>query len=411
MPEFLNLHSLKDAVEKYWKALEHYRPIPEQIESKDAVGRVTFEDIISSEYLPAFTRSNVDGYAVQASSTFGASESMPAYLTVVGEVPMGGSPDFKIKPDEAALIHTGGMLPEGTNAVVMLEQTQITPSKVVEILKPVTAEENVVVKGEDVRPGDVVIHGGVKLRPAEIGGLLALGILKVKVAKKPIVAILSSGDEVIPPEKNPLPGQVRDINSYSLASLVIQAGGEPRLYPIMPDRQEAIEKEMRSALQTADILIVTAGSSASTRDMTAEVMQSMGEPGVLVHGINIKPGKPTILAVCNNKPLVGLPGNPVSALVIAHLIVRPLIEKCSGMKKLSIIPTIQATLAVNLPSLAGREDYFPVRLVNRGNKLIAEPVFYKSNLIYSLVHADGLVHIIPDKTGLMAGETVEVILL
>lgn len=411
MPEFLKLHSLTDATTKFWKALEGYHPVPEEVDTQSALHRVTYENITSPEFLPAFTRSSVDGYAVWAASTFGATESLPSYLSVIGDVPMGAVPEFTIKPDEAALIHTGGMLPDGADAVVMLEQTQITPAKIVEVLKPVTAGDNTLVKGEDVKPGDRVIPPGVKMRPAEIGGLLALGILKVKVAKKPIVGILSSGDEVISPDQEPLPGQIRDINSYTLSALVEEAGGIPRIYPIMPDNREDIQKQMEEALQEVDILIATAGSSASTRDMTAEVMHSLGEPGVLVHGINIKPGKPTILAVCNGKPLVGLPGNPVSALVIAHLIVRPLVERCSGLKRASIIPTIHATLAVNLSSLAGREDYYPVQLIRHGEIWIAEPIFFKSNLIYSLARADGLVHILPDQTGVMAGETVEVVLL
>lgn len=411
MPEFLKLHSLSEATEKYWKALQGYQPAVEEVDTREALGRVTAEDIFSAEFLPSFTRSTHDGYAVQAASTFGASESLPSYLNMIGEVPMGSIPEFKIKQDETALIHTGGMLPEGADSVVMLEQTQVTPSKIVEILKPVTAGENTLVKGEDVKPGDVVIPAGVKLRPAEIGGLLALGILKVKVTQKPVVGLLSSGDEVVAPEKDPLPGQVRDINSYTLAALVEQAGGIPKIYPIMPDNSEKIQKEMKEALKTVDILIATAGSSASTRDMTVEVMQSLGEPGVLVHGINIKPGKPTILAVCSGKPLVGLPGNPVSALVIAHLIVRPLVEKCSGMKRTTIDAVLQATLAVNLSSVAGREDYYPVKLIRHSDKWIAEPIFFKSNLIYSLARADGLVHIYPDQTGVMAGEIVEVVLI
>ena len=410
MPEYLKLKSLADARKLFWDNLTQLHPVEEEIESRTGLDRVTAVDVCSAEFLPAFTRSTVDGFAVLASSTHGASEALPVYLNLVGEVPMGMESNIKIDGEQTAVIHTGGMLPQGADAVVMMEQTQTTADKVIEILKPVSAGENIVLKGEDVKPGDVVIPAGTPIRPAEIGGLLALGITRVKVARKPLVAILSSGDEVIPPENTPAIGQVRDINSDALASLVFESGGLPQVYPIMPDDAEQIAAVISQAYQSSDLVVVTAGSSASTRDMTAEVLDSLGKPGVLVHGINVKPGKPTILAVADGKPLIGLPGNPVSALVIAQLILKPLIHKMVGLTHHRVQPVINATLAVNLPSLAGRDDYYPVRLFRRPDHCIADPIFYKSNLIFSLVRADGLVHIPPDKTGVPAGETVEVIL-
>ncbi len=410
MPEYLKLQSLADAKQLFWENLSQLHPVEEEIESRTALGRVTTVDVCSAEFLPAFTRSTVDGFAVLASSTHGASDALPVYLTLAGEVPMGMESTIKIDGEQTAIIHTGGMLPEGADAVVMMEQTQTTTDNLIEILKPVSAGENIVLKGEDVKPGDVVIPAGTPIRPAEIGGLLALGITKVKVARKPIVAILSSGDEVIPPEDTPAIGQVRDINSDALASLVLESGGLPQVYPIMPDNQAQITAVINQAFRSSDVVVVTAGSSASTRDMTAEVLDSLGKPGVLVHGINIKPGKPTILAVADGKPLIGLPGNPVSALVIAQLILKPLIHKMVGLTHHRVQPVINAILTVNLPSLAGRDDYYPVRLFRRPDHCMADPIFYKSNLIFSLVRADGLVHIPPEKTGVPAGETVEVIL-
>lgn len=410
MPEYLKLKSLHDAREIFWQNLTHLRPATEEIFSQAALDRVTVDDVCSEEFSPSFTRSTVDGFAVQATSTHGASDSLPAYLDLVGEVPMGSQTTLTVKSEQTALIHTGGMLPAGADAVVMMEQTQTAANNVIEVLKPVTEGENIVLKGEDVKPGDVVIPAGTLVRAAEIGGLLALGITSVKVAKKPLVAILSSGDEVIAPDQTPLPGQVRDINSDMLAVLVTASGGTARTYPIMPDRKEDIEIAIREAYKEADLVIVTAGSSASTRDMTAEVLNTMGKPGVLVHGINIKPGKPTILAVCDGKPMIGLPGNPVSALVIAHLIVKPLIERMVGFTHHRIQPVVSARLAVNLPSIAGRDDFFPVRLFRQHDHCIADPIFYKSNLIFSLVRADGMVHIEPDQTGVEAGSNVEVIL-
>lgn len=409
MPEYLKLKSLEDAKALFWKELSSLQPQFEEMDSASALGRVTLEDICSSEYLPAFTRSTMDGYAVLASSTHGASEALPAYFDQVGEVPMGAETDIVLQSGQTALIHTGGMLPNGADAVVMMEQTQDVGNGVIEVLKPVTMGENIVIKGEDVKPGEVVIPAGTLIRPQEIGGLLALGILKVRVARQPVIAILSSGDEVIRADQTPLPGQVRDINSDMLASLVTENGGIPHIYPIMPDRLDEIERAIREAYQYSDAVVVTAGSSASTRDLTAGVINSMGKPGVLVHGINIKPGKPTILAVCDGKPMIGLPGNPVSALVIATLIVKPMLHRMVGWIHHRVQPVIPARLAVNLPSVAGRDDYFPVRLYRQEDHCIADPIFYKSNLIYSLVRADGLVHIEPERTGLPAGEKVEVL--
>jgi molybdopterin molybdotransferase len=245
---------------------------------------------------------------------------------------------------------------------------------------------------------------------------MAFGITKLRVARKPRIAILSSGDEVVPPEQNPQPGQVRDINSYSLAALVKREGGEPVHYGIVPDKLEAMQIAAKRALDECDLVVITAGSSASARDTTAEAISSLGEPGVLVHGVNIRPGKPTILAVCDGKPIIGLPGNPVSALVIAGLFVVPVMGKLLGIRMIQPRPSVRAKLSVNIPSQAGREDWVSVKLtlINNwerdlgGARYLAEPVFGKSNLIFSLASADGLVCIPPEVTGVSAGEMVEV---
>ncbi len=260
---------------------------------------------------------------------------------------------------------------------------------------------------------------GSLMRPAEIGGLMALGITQLRVAKKIRIGLISSGDEVIPPEESPRPGQVRDINSHTLAALVTKAGGVPVLYGIVDDTFEALQETAAKALTECDVVVITAGSSASTRDMTADVIATLGEPGVLVHGINTRPGKPTLLGVCDGKAVIGLPGNPVSALVNGYMLVVPLIEHLLG-KTPRPKATIQARLTVNLPSQSGREDWWPVRLESpspsgrgaRGEgECLAEPIFGKSNLIFTLAAADGLLRIPPDATGLSAGEIVEVMLV
>jgi molybdopterin molybdotransferase len=367
------------------------------------------EDVKALHPLPAFPRSSVDGYAVRAVDTFGASEGLPAYLRIAGESPMGGKPTFTITAGSCGLIHTGGMLPEGADAVVMLENTQTARPGEVEILRPAASGENVIRIGEDVQAGKVVISAGTRLRPAEIGGLMSLGKLEVEVARRPLVGILSSGDEVVPPESEPAPGQVRDINSYALAALVEEAGGQPRLYGIFPDQASLLAEGAARAHAECDLVVITAGSSASARDLTADVIAGLGAPGVLVHGVNVRPGKPTILAVCAGKPVIGLPGNPVSALVIASLFVRPVIAALLGTQP-PLPPRVSARLSLNLPSQAGREDWIPVRLVPSSEGYLAEPVFGKSNLIFTLVRASGLVRTPPDATGLSAGELVEVYL-
>jgi molybdopterin molybdotransferase len=408
MPEFLKLLPPSEALSRLLAALPEAGTASEKLPALSALGRVTAEDLRAPHPLPEFPRATVDGFAVRAADTYGASESIPAYLTLVGEVPMGAAPTVDIQPGQAALIHTGGMLPQGADAVVMLEQTQAARPGEIEVGRPAAEGENVILVGEDVAAGQVVLPAGVRLRPAEIGGAMALGIPEFRVAIKPRVGILSSGDEVIPPDRRPGPGQVRDVNSYALAALVSEAGGEPLLYGILPDRLDLMLPAARKALEECDLVVITAGSSASARDMTSEAIASLGSPGVLVHGVNVRPGKPTILAVCEGKAVIGLPGNPVSALVIAGLFVVPVIEKCLGLKMRRPRPSVEAILLTNVASQAGREDWVAVQLRPGEKGWEAEPIFAKSNLIFSLVKADGLICIPPETTGFAAGETVTI---
>ncbi|HEX7973686.1 MAG TPA: gephyrin-like molybdotransferase Glp, partial [Anaerolineales bacterium] len=419
MPEFLELIPPAEALELLLRNLDPSTE-PEEVEVAGALGRVTAASQAAPHPLPTFARSTVDGYAVRAADTYGASESLPAYLRVSGEVSMGAVPSFALTSGCCALIHTGGMLPEGADAVVMVENTQAIrglPSEAleVEILRATAPWENVLKVGEDVVAGEIVVPAGTRLRPAEIGGLMALGITRLPVARRPRVGLLSSGDEVVPPEAPLQPGQVRDVNAYSLSALVEQAGGEPVRYGILPDRIEALSAAARGALAECDMVVITAGSSASSRDLTSQVIDELGRPGVLVHGVNVRPGKPTILAACaqgsRRKAVIGLPGNPVSALVIASLFVAPVVESLLGLQRRTPRASIPARLSLNLPSQSGREDWVAVRLLPEPGGYRAEPVFGKSNLIFTLARADGLVRIPPDATGLEAGQPVAVVLL
>ena len=416
MPEFLTLLPPDEARSLLLSHLFRAKPEvnSEEIEVSSSLGRVLADDIRAPHPLPDFQRSTVDGYAVRAGDTHGASDSLPAYLNLIGEVPMGEAPALEVSAGQCALIHTGGMLPVGADAVVMLEYTQFAQRNEIEIFRAVADGENLIRIGEDVAQGQEVQVQGTVLRPAEIGGLMALGITRINVMRRIRVGLISTGDEIVDPHQTTRPGQVRDVNSYTLGALVEKSGGIPSRYGIIPDTFEALKEAAGMALSECEAVIITAGSSASTRDMTADVIRSLGEPGVLVHGINTRPGKPTILGVCNGKAVIGLPGNPVSALVNGYLFVVPVIEKLLGS-----LPkpkaTLLARLTINLASQAGREDWWPVRLIENPQsgtiRYDADPIFGKSNLIFTLAAADGLLRIPSPATGVSAGDVVEVMLI
>lgn len=380
----------------------------ESVATSAALDRTLTEKPLAPHPLPAFPRSTMDGYAVRAEDTFGASEMLPAYLDVIGEVPMGRGCDLTVGSGQAAVVYTGGMLPAGADAVVMVERTQKMGETGIEVLRAVAAGENVVTVGEDVKEGEALLEAGHTLRPQDLGGLMALGITTVQVARRPRVAIISTGDEVVPPECNPGPGQIRDINTYTIAGLVERAGGIAVPCGVVGDDFETLLAAAHAALEDADLLVLSAGSSVSTRDMSAEVLNRLGTPGVLVHGVAVKPGKPTILGVCNGKAVLGLPGNPVSAMVVAGLFLVPLIERMQGRSHPTALRRVTARLTHNVASVPGREDYVQVKLVHRDGELWAEPVFGKSNLIYTLVKSDGLLKIPLNTSGLYQGEHVVV---
>ena len=407
MPEFFNVVAPDAALSTLLELLER-RVDPETVPTSYALGRVTACEIVSSEDLPAFPRSTMDGYSVRSADTFGASEGLPAYLAIVGEVVMGRASEIALSTGQAAKAYTGGMLAEGADAVVMVEQTQTVDDKTIEVLKPVAPGENVVHVGEDVRSGEVVIPSGQLLRPQDVGGLMALGITDVEVSGRPTVSIVSTGDELVHPTETPGQGRIRDVNTYTVSGLVERAGGRPLPIGLVEDDFEAQRIAAVEGLDKGDVLVFSAGSSVSSRDMTADVLDGLGKPGILVHGISVKPGKPTIVALLDGKPAFGLPGNPVSAAVVFDLLVRPTIYALMGSVPAPAPPTVVAELARDVPSQSGREDHVPVRLVYQNGTVRAEPVFGKSNLIYTLVKADGIVTVPLDSGGLYAGTTVVV---
>ena len=382
----------------------------ERVALGDARGRVLDADWNATELLPAFARALMDGYAVRAADTHGAGEASPAYLRLVGEVLMGRLPDCRVAPGEAVRIHTGAMLPEGADAVVMVEETNQHGAEI-EVLAATPAGDNLLFPGEDVRPGTVAVAAGTRLDVAALGGLAALGAATVGVRGRPRIAILSTGDEVVAVGERPAGAQVRDVNATTVAATVAGAGGEPVPLGIVPDDRALLTARARAALDGADALVISAGSSVSHRDITAEVVSALGAPGILAHGIAIRPGKPTILALCDGKPVIGLPGNPASAVVVAWRILAPLVRRLGGEAGVPLDGdgTIDAVLALDLPSRPGREEYVPCRLDRATDPPRATPHFGESNLIFTLVRSDGLAIVPIDRSGLHAGERVRVV--
>lgn len=381
----------------------------ESVSLADAVGRVLGEDLISSENLPDFTRSTMDGFAVRASSTFGASEANPAYLSVVGSVRMGEKPAFSVAPGEAGRISTGGALPAGADSVVIIEHTQAIDETTIEVYKTVAPGQHVVEVGEDFAAGSRVIGMGRVLRPHDIGVLAAFGRESLLVYRQARVGIISTGDEVVPISETPGPGMIRDINSHTLSALVTEAGGIPVCHGIVKDDAELLYSVCREALFASDMLLISGGSSVGTRDFTVEVLNRLPESRILVHGIPISPGKPTILAQSGGRPVWGLPGHVVSAMVVFRTVVKPFLDRLNGISGLKKpVWPIPARMSRNISSAQGRTDYIRVRIIEKEDGFWAEPILGKSGLLNTMIQADGLVAIDINTEGLDAGSPVMV---
>ncbi len=388
------------------------KSLPEtEIRIEESYNRILSRDIFSPEDLPNFARSTVDGFAVSSSDTFGVSEGMPAYLNVRYEILMGEMPNFILRKGEATKIATGGMLPEGADAVVMLEHTQEVDGSMIEVIKPVAPGENVVQIGEDVKKEGIVLKKGYKLRPQDVGVLAGLGITEVSVYVKPKVSIVSTGDEIIPPDRTLKPGQVRDINSYNLAGLLLDAGAIPLKKGIYKDEYDIIRDVIDKSLRDSDMVLISGGSSVGAKDVAAQVINDLGKPGVLFHGVSLKPGKPFIGGIVDNIPIFGLPGHPAAVSICFEIFVKPVLSLFSGLSKERFRggrQTIQARIAKNISSSPGREEHIGVYLEERGGEFWAVPLLGKSSLITTLIKADGTAVIPLRKLGVQEGEIVEV---
>lgn len=385
----------------------------QKIELNQAFTRVLAEDIVSRENIPGFNRSTMDGYAVKASDTFGASDSLPAYLDLIGEIKMSEKPSCVLKNGQAVRISTGGMLPEGANSVVMLEYTENISSSMIEISRSVAPWENVLREDEDIKSNEKVLEKGYCLRPQDIGLLAALGWESINVFKKPKIAIISTGDEIVPINQKPEPGQVRNINTFMLGAAINQLGCIPHYAGIVKDNEKVLTNELQSFRENPeiDLVLISGGSSVGVRDYTLKVLDSLGSPGVLVHGLALKPGKPTIISLNDGKLFIGLPGHPVSAMMVFENVVKKIIYELKGeIFHFEYEKTIDALLDSNVFSDAGREEYVRVVLKNRHGQLWAIPVLGKSGMISSLAAADGYITIRLNQEGLYQGEKVTVTL-
>ncbi|MFZ5975440.1 MAG: gephyrin-like molybdotransferase Glp [Bacillota bacterium] len=371
-----------------------------------ALGCVLARDILAKEYVPGFDRSTVDGFAVRASDTFGCSESIPAMLAYKGEVLMGQTPDGGIGPGECMYVPTGGELPEGADAVVMIEYAEDYGDGLRYIMKPSTPGQHVVYRGDDVVPGKTVLHAGKRLEPQDIGSLAALGYPEAEVRLPVRVGVISTGDELVDISTQPSGAQIRDVNTHALCAGVRAAGGEPMPFRIVRDDYGVLLSAAKHALDACDMLLISGGSSVGTKDATHRVIDALGKPGVLMHGVAMKPGKPTILGSADGKPVFGLPGHPVAAYFIFHIFVRPLI--CSMLGTTVIEHAIAARLTANISSNHGREEFLPVAVTETDGEAAATPLIGKSGLITVLSQAAGYVRIGRDCEGIARGETVRV---
>ena len=401
MSRFLHVVEVADAV----RAAVKIAPVraTEKVTVDQSAGRVLAAPVTSDTDIPGFDRSVVDGYAVRSSDTNGAGNASPAMLQSVGRIAM-GTRDSKIilRASDCAYIPTGGVLPEGADAAVMVEYTEEAGDTIL-IKKPVSPGENVLLRDEDFKKDEIVFLPGRRLTPQDAGVLAACGCAMVTVAKKPVVGIISTGNELVPVTARPGPGQVRDANAPMLAAWLREYGCIPRLYGIVKDEREAFEDVIARALPECDVVLLSGGSSKDDRDMTAGVIAGRGD--VLIHGIAIAPGKPTIIGMVDKKPVFGLPGHPASAFVVLIAIVRPLLDTMLGLEK-PLLRTVKAILRENIPSQRGREEYVRVR-VEQGSAI---PLFGKSGLLNTLVKSDGLICIPAGYEGLEKGSEVEVIL-
>jgi molybdopterin molybdotransferase len=406
-----NVVSLNEALQLLRQQLPSCPAQKENIPLAESLGRICAEDILSPENLPPYPRSTMDGYAVRAKDTFGSSEKLPAYLEVSGEISMGEFPKHGPDPGACYGIATGGILPSGTDAVVMLEHTVAIDESMIEVVQPVATGTNVIEIGEDIARGEVLLTTGHRVRPQDIGLLAGVGLENIPVFRRVSVGIIATGDEIVPHDQQPSPGKIRDMNSMNLAAQTRSLNAEPTLYGIAADDEATLAAIVQEAKEASDIVLLSGSSSVGTRDLGEKVIARMGAPGIILHGVAIKPGKPVIIARADDTIIFGLPGHPVSAAVSFDLFVRPAIIHLSGLAEdgLPKARTTKARLMRNINSTSGRTDFIRVNIQNTKNhEPEAYPILGKSGALSTMVKANGYIEIAEKVQGLKEGEIVVV---
>lgn len=402
---FFNTLSLSEALDI---SLSNVNPLQasEHIHVTQSLGRILSTSVVSSENLPGFDRSSMDGYAVLAEDTYGASDANPKELKLVGRIDMGQ--DASVLPalqnGEAIGISTGGMLPPGADAIVIIEETELEGDQLI-VLKPAAPGTAVIRADEDFKQGEQILPVGHRIRAQDIGAFLGVGITQIDVLTQLQVGVISTGDELVPPEQKVTLGQVRDINSYTTAAQIRELGATPISYGIVVDQRKQLADAVSQGLAECDAVLISGGSSVGVRDATMDILDHMGE--VFVHGIRVAPGKPTIFAMCGDKPVIGLPGNPVSSMVVFEIFVAPILLKRSGSTQLKKhAAQVRAILSKSIPSAKGRDDFVRVKLSKQDDITYAEPIYAHSNNISSLSKADGILPIPADVEGFARDESV-----
>lgn len=396
----LEVVSINDAIEKIKSEFKAETVSYETVSLSDSLGRITAEDILSLEDVPSFSRSTMDGFALKAKDTFGAGDSVPCILDVTGEILMGQEADMKISDGQCVKISTGGMLPFGADAVIPVELTEEEIGDICLVYKSVSPFENVTKKGDDVTENQIVIKSGTTITSAHIGVLAAMGYDKVCVRKKPLIGIISTGDELTDITEKTTPGKIRDVNTYLLSSLMTKYGCNTKTYGIVKDEYSVLLSAVKKASEECDCVLISGGSSAGARDMTADIIDGLGE--VFIHGLAMKPGKPTIIGKIKNKVVFGLPGHPAACYFVTEIAVKQLINVLLGTEIRENINEYK--ISENISSNHGREELICVKTENG----IAFPLFAKSGIISLLSQADGYIRIERDCEGIRKDETVKV---
>lgn len=418
--KLLNVDTIEEVQAKLKKYFGGSLAPVEEVPLFQAAGRFLAEEIRAEEDVPAFSRAVVDGYAVVAADTFGVGDAAPVFLKITGAVEMGRGFDRRVDAGQAVYVPTGGVLPEGADAVVMVEFTELLDEGTVAVCRPAAPGSGVMARGEDFPRGQLLYEKGHRLAVTDVGLLAAIGKPLVQVYKPPQVAVISTGDELVSVADRPGPGQVRDVNAYTLAALVEGSGGRVSGVYMAGDTEETLRETVETARRNSSIVLLSGGSSAGEKDMTAAVIDSLGEPGVFTHGMAMKPGKPTIIGAVQGccgggRPdlLVGLPGHPMAAVIAYKVVVDHFIKKhCFGAVQQEI--SVPAQLTENVRAGDGRETFVLVRLRKEATgdgQWLAEPIFAKSGAISQLRDADGYVRISHLTEGRPKGALVQVTLL